>query len=311
MSLYKNLNTLRNEYIKKQPIEIKVFVVCDTKRDHMYYHFLFSEEGRVRNQPLLEKDYPDTSTLFSKIIEEFIKHKRMISMNYTTLKIDLSYLGMRFENELGYILSVYFSDLSLPFFNWYDAFFQKEFYQKNLDYVFYLISEGQVNSLEFLPYSQELLHVEYVKDNFNDISHLHKQYYLEIRYKKMNQQIDKKDILFMICSLRAFLIYHLNAFQKKVLYFLSKLDPITCFTVLTYFQKGLFKLPLKYHYSDINVSKTELFFYLAHHYAHVADSVLVDYIEKFAIVDDFHDAISQFLNLENFSDENVLKKSLK
>ena len=38
-----------------------------------------------------------------------------------------------------------------------------------------------------MPDAKRLFHVEYVKDNFNDISHLHKQNYLEICYQKVNQ----------------------------------------------------------------------------------------------------------------------------
>ncbi len=311
MNLYKNLKTLRNEYMGKQPTEIKAFVVYDSERDYTYYHFIFSEEGVYKNKLFLESTIPDTSTLFNKILEDFIKKKRIISMEYKTLKIDRSYLGMKFVNDEGFILSVYFSDLSLPFFNWYEAFFQKEFYQKNLDYVFYLIKEGQVTHLEFLTNTKKLFHVEYVKDNFNDISHLHKQNYLEICYQKVNQCLDKKDVLFMICVLRTFLSYHLSSLKKEFVQFISKLDVVTAFMLLTYYQKGFFKLPLKYHYSDINVSKTELSFYLANCYAHLSDPLLVHYAEKFAIVDDFHDAITQFFNLESFSDENILKKSLK
>ena len=113
MNLYKNLKTLRNEYMGKQPTEIKAFVVYDSERDYTYYHFIFSEEGVSKNKLFLESTIPDTSTLFNKILEDFIKKKRIISMEYKTLKIDRSYLGMKFVNDEGFILSVYFSDLYL------------------------------------------------------------------------------------------------------------------------------------------------------------------------------------------------------
>ncbi len=311
MTLYKNLKILREEYINRKPKEIKVFVVYDTERNYFYYHFLFSEENVLRREALLKSHYPNTVSLFNKIIEEFIQGKRIVSVEYTTLKIDCSYIGMSLVNEEGFALSVYFSDLSLPFFNWYDTFFSSAFYQENLAYAFHLISEGQVNYLDFLSNGQDVLQVHYFDDQNSSLSSFQKENYLKIQYKKVEGQINKTELCFMLCILRAFLTFHFNAFKIRFIDILSKVDGVTCFHILNAFRKGFLKLPLSYHYSSLIVSETDLKFYLSGNVAYLQDSTLVDFVEKDAIVDELHKAMAEFFNIETFSDEAVLKKSLK
>lgn len=189
MSQFYTLKEVRNEIVRSQFGKVSVFSSIHPGNKLFkdlipYYKFQVSKTN-LRKETLLKKDFPNTSSIYKMIKEDFIKGKKIISIEHKRKKLEIEYEGIQLENNKGENLEIYFSKMAMQEYQK-----EKEKFTKIRMYDFYryarkAIKKDIVDTMTIRPSFIKRSQVLYILNNL-ETSSLLKEKYLGYHYEKGN-----------------------------------------------------------------------------------------------------------------------------